>query len=556
MKGCFRIMSSAHVLRSAVLLLAASAASALAPLPIAAQAPVFEVTLAPNVHDGPLTGRLVLVISQSGDREPRLTIAPQGPAIYGVDLDQVGPDDVVRVDGAALAYPMPLPELPAGDYFAQAVINVYEQVSRADGHTIWVPFNDGTQETFSISEGNLYSDVQPVRIGDGGTVRLRIDNVIPAREPPADTEWLKHVTVRSDMLSEFWGRPVFVHARVLLPKGYDADGGERYPVVYTFGHSVPFGFTTDSTRVRNPGEINPVTGLETGYDFYRAWNADDFPRMIAISFQQQTPYFPDSYSVNSANNGPYGDALLQEVIPALESRFRILSAPHARLVEGASTGGWQALALQLKHPDHFGGAWIFQPDPIDFRSYQLIDIYEDENAFEIANSQFTTIDRPFRRTVRGQPAWTVRQLSLFEAVLGSRGRSGYQLEGWESVYGPVGDDGYPVPLWDKLTGDINRDVAEHMRANGYDLREYAERNWATIGPKLVGKLHFFLPDMDDFYLNLAMYRFEEFLQGTTDPHYTGEWAYGRPMKGHSWHAYPWAELVRRMAAHVEANAPE
>src|SRR5690606_11494387 len=235
---------------------------------------------------------------------------------------------------------------------------------------------------------------------------------------------------------------------------------------------------------------------ETGYDFHHAWSADDFPRMIAISFQQQTPYFPDSYSVNSANNGPYGDALVQEIIPALERQFRIRAEPAARLVEGASTGGWQALALQLKHPDYFGGAWIFQPDPIDFRRYQLVNIYEDENAFAVPNGPFTTIDRPFRRTVEGQPVWSLRQMSLFEAVLGSRGRSGWQLEGWEAVYGPVGDDGYPVPLWDKLTGEIDRDVAEYMRANGYDLRDYAERNWATIGPKLVGKLHFFLPDMD------------------------------------------------------------
>ena len=149
--------------------------------------------------------------------------------------------------------------------------------------------------------------------------------------------------------------------------------------------------------------------------------------------------------------------------------------------------------------------------------------------------------------------WTERQLSLFEEVLGTRGRSGYQLEGWEAVYGPVGPDGYPKPLWNKLTGAIDREVAAYWRAHGFDLREYAERNWPTLGPKLAGKLHFFAGDMDDFYLNLAVYRIEEFLKGTADPHSDAEFTYGRPTKGHAWHAFPWAEMVRRMAAHVKKN---
>jgi hypothetical protein len=342
---------------------------------------------------------------------------------------------------------------------------------------------------------------------------------------------------------------------VLLPRDYDARTDVRYPAVYTLGHSVPFGFSTDSTRFRTLGQINTVTGVETGFDFYRSWISDDFPRVIAISFQQQTPYFPDSYSVNSANNGPYGDAVVQEAIPYLERQFRIIPQSYARLVEGASTGGWQTLALQLQHPDYFGGAWVLQPDPIDFRSYQLVNIYEDENAFEIPEGMFITTERPFRRSVSGQPLWSLRQLSLFEAVLGSRGRSGYQLGGWEAVYGPTDADGYPKPLWDPLTGMIDRSVAEYMRDNGFDLRAYAEREWATLGPKIEGKLHFFVPDMDDFYLNVPMYRFEEFLRNTSDPHYPGEWVYGRPMKGHSWHDHTWAEMVRRMARHIRENAP-
>ena len=520
-----------------------------------AQAPRFEVVVPAATRQAPLTGRLVLVVAKRETPEPRLTISPSGPALFAVDLEQQPADRPTVIDGAALGYPRPLAELAPGDYFVQAVVNVYEEARRADGHRIWVHFNDGRQETFQVGAGNLYSEVLPVRIGAGGTIRVTVNHVIPARPRPADSEWVKRVQIQSRKLTAFWGRPVFINATVLLPKGYAEQAGTRYPAVYTLGHTVPFSFSTDSTRARGLGVINPVTGVETGYDFYRAWTSEDFPRVIAIGFEQQTPYFPDSYSVNSANNGPYGDAIVEEVIPALEERFRIIRQPYARIVEGASTGGWQALALQLQHPDFFGGAWVLQPDPIDFRKNLLVNNYADSSAFVVPTGPFTATERPFRRTTEGQMVWTMRQLSLFEEVLGTRGRSGYQLGGWEAVYGPVGPDGYPRPLWNKLTGVIDREVATYWKERGFDLRDYAQRNWATLGPKLAGKLHFFAGDMDDFYLNLAVYQFEEFLKGTTSPRSDAQFTYGRPMKGHSWHAYPWAEFVRRVAEHVKKNTP-
>lgn len=519
------------------------------------QAPRFEVTVSPAASASPVTGRLVLIAATAAQPEPRLAISLRGPAMFGVDLDELKPDQPVVVDDAALGYPEKLSSLPPGDYFVQAVINVYDRVHRADGKTIWVPMNDGTIEFFSDAAGNLYSEVLPVRVGRGGTVKIAITRVMPAAQRPKDTEWLKHVSIQSRKLTQFWGRPIFIHAAVLLPKGYAEHPDAYYPSVYTLGHSwTPFSFSASAPPAGRMG-INAVSGLESGFETYQAWNGANFPRVIAISLVQQTPYFPDSYSVNSANNGPYGDAIIEEVIPFLEERFRVIRKPYARQLEGASTSGWQTLALMLRNPDFFGGAWVLQPDPVDFTHYGTTNIYEDTNAFKFPLGPFLSAERGFQRTPDGQTLHTVRQLSLFEEVLGTRGRSGFQLEAWEAVYGPVGADGYPLPLWDKITGRIDRTVANYMRDNGYDLRAYAESHWPTIGPKLQGKLHFFAGDMDNFWLNLAVYKFEDFLESTTNPKSDADFTYGRPMKGHSWHAWTWAEFVRRAGASVRASAP-
>jgi hypothetical protein len=514
----------------------------------------FQISYSADANPGPITGRLVLVLATKNDPEPRLTISPNGPAILGADLDHLPPGQTVSMDAKAEAYPVKLNDLPPGDYYAQAIIDVYTQVHRADDHTIWVHTNDGRQETFNIAVGNLYSDVVKVHLGSGEDFKLRIDHVIPAPKNPEDTAWVKHVRILSERVSAFWGRPVYINATVLLPKGYNEHPDARYPTVYTMGHDIPFTFDPTPEPPSTPQQMD-TRGLESGYQFYQSWTGDHFPRMIAVSFQQQTPFFPDSYSVNSANQGPYGDAMVQEVIPYLEAHFRMIGKPYARLVEGASTGGWQTLALQLQHPDFFGGVWVLQPDPISFRHYQMANIYEDRNAFSVPSGPFTSAVRPMRRTTEGQVTITIRELSLYEAVLGSHGRSGYQLEAWEAIYGPVGTDGYPVPLWDKATGEVNREVAAYMRDHGYDLLEYSKRNWSTLGPQIVGKLHFFCGDMDHFYLNLAVYDYEAFLKQTANPHYEAEFTYGRPMKGHGWHAFTWAEMVTRMANHVKGNAP-
>jgi enterochelin esterase-like enzyme len=374
------------------------------------------------------------------------------------------------------------------------------------------------------------------------------------------------VKFQSKLLSAFWGHPIFLGATVLLPKGYDSHPEVKYPVVYVQGHfhlyapsideRVPF-TTEDSKEVQErERRLYQSMGLGTGFEFYQAWNSESFPRIILVSFQHPTPYFDDSYAVNSANNGPYGDALMTELIPFVEDHFRIIRKPYARVLSGGSTGGWESLALQVQHPEFFGGTWTLYPDPIDFRRYGLLNIYEDDNAFNVPSQDWLVPERYFYRTPDGQPQVTVRQLSQLEAVLGSKGRSAQQLDIWQATYGPVGEDGYPKPIWDKQTGKIDHEVAQYMKDHGYDLRHYIESNWARIGPTLVGKLHIYCGDMDDYYLNLAVYLLEDALSsGTTQPAYGGLFVYGRPMKGHGWQGMTKAELVRQMATQITKNTP-
>jgi enterochelin esterase-like enzyme len=347
---------------------------------------------------------------------------------------------------------------------------------------------------------------------------------------------------------------MYLGATVLLPEGYDQHPDAHYPVIYQQDHfnlRPPLGFSTESS----PADEQHREGRISGYSLYKRWSSPNFPRMIAVTFQHPTVYFDDSYAVNSANNGPYGDAILQELIPYIESHFRIIQKPYARLLTGGSTGGWESLALQVFHPEFFGGTWTFYPDPVDFSRYMMVDAYNDVNAFLAPGYDPPIPERPMERTSEGQVDVTMRQMSQLEDVLGSHGRSAEQFEAWEAVYGPVGVDGYPKSLWDKQSGRIDPQVAVYMRDHGYDLRAYLEQNWPRIGQQLAGKIHIYCGDMDNFYLNLAVYRMEDFLRSVRNPAFGGSFEYGRPMKGHGWSPLNQAELVTVMAEYIRQHSP-
>ena len=545
--------------------LCAAVLLAILPATTAAQRPTrgvrFAITVPAALRREPLTGRVFVVLSRDAEPDPRLQAGSWRSSVpfFGVDVQERLAGVPTIVDGRALGFPVnSLDELAAGDYYAQALVSVYTQFRRADGHTIWAHNDQWEGQHFNTSPGNLASDVRRIHVDprSGTTIRMTLTHALPPISLPPDTKWVKHVKIQSKLLTAFWGQPMYLGATVLLPHGYDDERDRRYPAVYEQGHFTlrpPFGLSTDSvTETAAERAARLARGArEPGFEFYRAWRSDSFPRVVAVTFQHPSPYYDDSYAVNSANNGPYGDALLTELIPYLEEHFRLVREPWARLLTGGSTGGWEALALQVYHPAFFGGVWSFYPDPVDLRRYQLGNIYEDTSAFVIARNEWITSEIPTERESSGQPVVSVRQESRLEAVLGSKGRSGEQFDAWEAAWGPVGPDGYPEELWDDLTGTMHHDVAQYMKAHDYDLRDYLERNWPKIGPALVGKIHVYVGDMDNFYLNLAVYYLEDFLEHRTTPYYGGEVVYGRPMKPHGWQPMTNADLIRMMATHMQ-----
>jgi len=522
-----------------VLALAAAAAFA---APVSAQAPDTEVNVSfpAESHARPITGRVFVMISETAEEEPRLQIGRTGIPFFGVDVEGLMPGEAVIIDQDDLGFPLEsLRDLPASEYYVQAMINLYSEFRRADGHVLWMHDDQWEGQHFNISPGNLYSDVQRVRLdpSQGFAVDLEASRVIPPIEIPQDTEWVKRFRFESPSLTEFWGRPVYLGATVLLPRGYEG-ATTRYPVLYRQGHF----------SLRNP------LGFEVGGELHQEWVRDEFPRMIVVTFQHPNPYFDDSYAVNSVNVGPYGDAILQELIPEVESRFRIIGEPWARWLDGGSTGGWEALALQLFHPDFFGGVWAYCPDPVTFTNVEGINAYEDENAF-YKTFGWRTVPTINSREVDGTVRLTSEQRNLYELVQGTQGRSGQQLDIWSAVFGPLGSDGYFRPLFDKRTGEIDPEVADYWRAN-YDLLEYLKNNWSWLGPKLMGKLHIYTGTRDTYFLEQAVMEMEAWMKTTENPHYEGFFLYGN-QEPHCWSGpVGTAERLKEMATYGLSRMPE
>ncbi|HLQ45237.1 MAG TPA: alpha/beta hydrolase-fold protein, partial [Planctomycetaceae bacterium] len=312
-------------------------------------------------------------------------------------------------------------------------------------------------------------------------VDLPITELVPERRFP-ENEWCKLLRVRSKLLSEFHKQEVNLHAAVLLPTNYQTQPERKYPVIFT----IPgFGGTHfDGVRPLPIAESN-----DSGVEFIR------------VTLDPSCPLGHHVFA-DSANNGPFGTALVTELIPELDKQFRTDARPQARFLTGHSSGGWSSLWIMISHPDDFAGTWSTSPDSVDFRDFQQIDLYA---AGENMYTDRAGARRPIAR--RGnQPVLWYREFDWMEEVLGPGG----QLHSFEAVFSPRGSDGKPVRVWDRRTGAVDTDAAKAWEK--YDTRLVLERNWPTLGPKLRGKLHVYMGELDTFYLEGATRLLQESLK--------------------------------------------
>ncbi len=554
--------------------------------PVKSSTPRFEISFPKEVNATPLDGHVILVLAQKNDSEPRFQISfmtADSQQMFGVDVDALAPGTPAVIDASTLGYPAEsLNDIPAGDYWVQAVLNIYDTFHLGNGRTLKLPPDKGEGQHWQTKPGNLFSKPEKIHFDPKSprtvSIRLILRNPTVEQDPTVadkmsgwsgandehkivDNQWVRHIRIQSDLLTKFWGRPTYLGAVILLPDGWEQHPDAHYPVIVEqdhFHHDLPgllaFRTTPPSAGLQG-GDLHTA---RNGYKLYQDWTAGRLPRVIVVSIQHATPYFDDSYAVNSENVGPYGDAITKELIPYIEKQYRGIGQGWARSVYGGSTGGWESLASQVFYPDFYNGAWVFCPDVVDFRAYMTMNLYDDKNAFWI-EGPFGRVPRPSVREPDGLVLSTMEQMNRYELVQGTHGRSGEQLDTWEAVFSSVGADGYPKRVFDKRSGEIDHEVAKYWKEH-YDLSAIMQRNWKTLGPKLAGKLHFYVGEADTFYLDRAVHLLKDFMDTTTDPYYRGTFEFGMrkphcyageidPAAGINQHYWP--EMVK----HMEQTAP-
>ena len=517
--------------------------------PLSAQ---ITVSFPASVSSKPLDGRVLLLLSTDGAKEPRMQIddSPRSQIVFGTTVDGLAPDQAVTITNQAAGYPIrSLNQVPAGDYYVQAVLNVYQTFHRADGKTVKLAPDRGEGQHWNLAPGNLYSKPVQVHIDGHTKLAVRLSETIPPIPPKPETKYIRHLRIQSQLLTKFWGTPMYLSAIVLVPEGFDEHPNAHFPIAIFHDHFVD---GMDSFRTTPPDpDLKPdyserfhLAGYnrieqQEAYDQYKQWISPGFPRILVVKIQHANPFYDDSYAVNSANLGPYGDAIETELLPAIEKQFRGLTGGWAHFVYGGSTGGWESLAVQMFYPTDYNGAFVACPDPVDFHAFMTADLYSQANFFYLQGAH-KQVEQPTMRNYLGQTLMSARDNAAYEAALGDHGRSGEQLDIWQAVYGPVGPDGYPAQIFDKQTGAIDHQVAAYWHDH-YDLDAILQRDWDKLGPQLQGKLHLYVGSADTYFLNDAVYLMQDFLDKTGTPGhgvpYEGEVKYGDRAE-HCWNGDP------------------
>jgi hypothetical protein len=358
---------------------------------------------------------------------------------------------------------------------------------------------------------------------------------------------------------------MYLSAWVLLPDGFDDHPDAKYPVIVYQDHYHPGIGPAQFTAVPPTDSKSPDFRREQiGYHLFQDWTSGRLPRVVLVYVQNANPYYDDSYVVDSANVGPYGSAINDELIPMLEKKYRGIGQGWARATYGGSTGGWEALATQVFYPDFYNGAYVACPDPVDFHAYQNVDLYGEPNAFW-RKGEFGQVPIPGDRKPDGSIIALTGDEYAYELVLGTHGRSTEQWDIWQAVFSPAGEDGYPAQIIDPITGAIDKKVLAYWHDH-YDLTAILKRDWPTLGPKLEGKLHIAVGDGDTYFLNNAVHILDKQLQETRNPHSDATFQYG-PGMPHCYTGGPseytmqqnnseWTQrILPKMIEHILATAP-
>lgn len=424
-----------------------------------AHAQQFKISFSPGAFNKPFNGKVILYLNKE-NKKPKDAAADIEPfPCFSVDVKNVQAGSAILIDDKAHAYPVKLSDIERGGYYVQAVWD-----RNLGGRAI------------SASPGNIYSKTVKVLLTKdiSKTFNLLCDQVIPEPEF-TETDFVKELKVPSALLSAFHKRPMMVNAAIILPAEY----------------------------FKEPQRKFPVTFLVSGYggDYHR-YSGDTTSRSRAIDTIPCITVYLDgncalghSVYANSDNNGPWGDALIKEFIPLLESKYR---CDGARLLRGHSSGGWTVLWLQTHYPTVFAGCWSSSPDPVDFRDFQKINLYAGDNMYYDKDSSLRSV-----ATVAGFFPWVSAKQACQQEYVIYRGE---QMHSFDAVFSEKGADGNPLRICNAVTGELNKNTFEHWKQ--YDISLYLRSNWSILKNDLEGRIRVTVGEQDNFLLNGAVHLLE------------------------------------------------
>ncbi len=419
------------------------------------------------------SGRVVIALIGPASKLPPATSLLDAPfwdeqqPMFAMDLQAAAAGSRVTLSADATgidASMMRADALPAGTYRAQA-------------RFIW----NRCSSNWKQCDGNLYSsDITfTIKPGEAAAVALSLTESTKARQWKDIPGRVELVEIRSELLSTFHKREVMLRAGVVLPITYDPV--RSYAAVY----EIP-GFGGDHFIARRMGQSKP-SGQREALLRQAFWIVLD-------------PESPNGHTLfaDSDNNGPTGEALIRELIPAIEKRYPLTPKPEARLLRGHSSGGWASLWLCLTYPTTFGAAWSTSPDPVDFRAFQLVDIYTAKNMYTPGDGKpdFTS----YRRA--GQDVMTVRQENAGERMIGANQTSAMQWASWQAVAGLRSPHAHPAALFDSTTGTIDATQLDHWRR--YDIADRIRKSPETLIPILTERVRLVCGTADNFFLEGAV----------------------------------------------------